>query len=257
MPRVGGAAAVAAAGQALAREPRCGPALAVRGFVRATIERDTDAGLADLDASVRVDPGYWVSRGLRGWALVSVGRVEEAVREVRRGIELNPWAHWYSGLLAQYQLFAGDRKSAIRTARDAVARFPDIDYAYFAASQVASALDLHDEAIAFGVQAMRLAPDTPLLHTALATALARAGRRQESLALARSIERAPEPLPAVWLAACWLALGRRDRAVEWLRLARDQGAPQYAYAAYDPQLCALEDGPRDAVHRPGPVASRA
>jgi protein O-GlcNAc transferase len=167
------------------------------------------------------------------------GRPREAVAEVHTALELNPFASWFCGMYAQYLLFAGERDAAIAAAREAICRFPAIDYAYFATSQVASALDLHAEAIATGRKAMELAPETPLLHTSLACALARAGQREEAIALLRAIERANFPLPAIWLVPAWLALGERERAVAMLELARDQGTPQYAYARYDPRMAPL------------------
>jgi len=67
-PRLAGAEATAAALQALALDPDCAPALAVRGWVTVTIERDLERGLADLDDSIRIDDKYWAARGMRGWA---------------------------------------------------------------------------------------------------------------------------------------------------------------------------------------------
>jgi hypothetical protein len=55
----------------------------------------------------------------------------------------------------------------------------------------------------------------------------------------RAIERAKFPLPALWLVPAWLSLGERKRALAMLALARDQGAPQYAYARYDPRMAQL------------------
>jgi DNA-binding winged helix-turn-helix (wHTH) protein len=261
-PRRAAHRAADAADRALALDRDCVAALAIRGFVAAVVEGDMPAGRTDLELALSIDAGYWVTRGLHGWLLLADGRPGDAVQEVRAAIELNPFAHWFSGMYSQYLLFAGDGKAALAAGRDAIRRFPDIDYPYFATSQVASALDLHDEAIAMGRRAMQLAPETPLLHTSLASALARAGRRQESLALIRRIEDAGFPIPAVWLAPAWLALGERERAVEMLALARAQGAPQYVYARYDPRMGELNPSvtasgeafaPR--VTAPAPVSS--
>jgi DNA-binding winged helix-turn-helix (wHTH) protein len=228
-----------AANRALMLDRECVPAMAIRGFIAATIEGDVATGLDDLSRALRIDSRYWVARGLHGWVLLVDGRPREAVAEVHTALELNPFASWFCGMYPQYLLFAGERDAAIAAARDAIRRFPAIDYAYFANSQVASALDLHAEAIATGRKAMELAPETPLLHTSLACALARAGKRNEAIALMRSIEGANFPLPAIWLVPAWLSLGERKRALAMLALARDQGAPQYAYARYDPRMAQL------------------
>jgi predicted Zn-dependent protease len=197
------------------------------------------AGRADLEHALRIDSGYWVARGLHGWVLLAEDRPGDAVAEVRAAIELNPFAHWYCGMYAQYLLFAGKGEAALAAGREAIRRFPLVDYAYFATSQIASALDLHNEAIETGRRAMDLAPETPQLHTSLASALARGGRRKEAFRLIRRIESAGLPLPALWLVPAWLALGHRGRAIEMLALARLQGAPQYVYARYDPRMAEL------------------
>jgi DNA-binding winged helix-turn-helix (wHTH) protein len=238
-PRHAARRAAEAADRALSLDRECVPAMAIRGFIAATIEGDVATGRGDLERALRIDSGYWVVRGLHGWVLLVDGRPLDAVAEVHAALQLNPFASWFCGMHAQYLLFAGERDAAIAAARESIRRFPAVDYAYFASSQVASALDLHAEAIASGRKAVELAPETPLLHTPLACALARAGRRKEALALIREIERADFPLPATWLAPAWLALGERERALDMLALARDQGAPQYAYARYDPRMAPM------------------
>ena len=75
-------------------------------------------------------------------------------------------------LLAQYLMFAGDREAALIEARVAVERFPEVEISHMMLSVVASGLGLHEEAEAAGRRAKELAPDTPLVHTALACALA-------------------------------------------------------------------------------------
>jgi predicted Zn-dependent protease len=148
---------------------------------------------------------------------------------------------------AHYLFLAGKVDDALARGRDAARRFPESDYAHFALSQIASSRELHDEAIDAGRHAKALAPDTPLVHTSLASALARAGRADEALAEIRAIEALPGPLPAVWLAPAWLALGNRERAIEMLELAREQGAPQYVYTFYDPRFDELRVAGRIAV----------
>jgi tetratricopeptide (TPR) repeat protein len=251
-PRLGAQRAVAAAEQAIALDRESVPALAIRGFVAATIDGQIAPGLSDLERAMRIDSGYWKARGLHGWALLADDRPREAVAEVRTALELNPFGSWYSGLYPQYLLFAGEKDAALAAGREAIRRFPTIDYAFFALSQIASALGLHDEAIAAGRRATELAPETPQIHTSLASALARAGRRREARALIRSIEDGGPPLPAIWLAPAWLALGERRRAVAMLELAREQGAPQCVYARYDPRFAGLqvETGVRPLVEIP-------
>jgi tetratricopeptide (TPR) repeat protein len=192
-PKEGAAAGLAAAEEALALDPECAPALGVRGFVRAVVERDLVRGLADLDRSVHIDPRYWTTRLMRGWALVAARRVPDAVADLRAALDINPWATWCHGALAQYVWYNGEAEAGLSLARDAVRSFPNVDANLFTLSQIASWLGHHEEAIAAGRRARELAPDTPHMHTALACALAWAGRHDEALEVIRAIEAAGPP----------------------------------------------------------------
>lgn len=116
---------------------------------------------------------------------------------------------------------------------------------------VASAVGLHDEAMAVGRRAADLAVDTPQLHTALAAALARAGRDAEARRPIERIEATVPPLPALWPAPAWWALGEHERACAMLALAEAQRVPQRVYAALDPRFSALlADRPAAATVMP-------
>ena len=249
-PREAGVAAVAAAARALDLDANCAPALAARGWVRAAVDLDVEGGVADLDRSVQITDDYWLTRGLRGWGYMAAGRTRDAVSEVRAALDLNRWGNWYSGLLAQYLFFAGDHQAALIEARAAVQRFPEVEISHMLLSIVASGVGRHEEAIAAGRRAMELAPDTPLVHTALACALARGGRSEEATALIRTIEARGIAAHCPWLATAYLALGRRDQAIDVLVRARDLGSPQFVYAFVDPRLADLNGDPAFERLRP-------
>ncbi|HEX5638959.1 MAG TPA: winged helix-turn-helix domain-containing protein [Burkholderiaceae bacterium] len=249
-PREAGAAAVAAADRALDLDAHCAPALAARGWVHAVVDLDVDGGVADLDRSVQITGNYWLTRGLRGWGYMAAGRTQDAVSEVRAALELNRWGNWYSGLLAQYLFFGGDREAALVEARAAVERFPEVEISHMLLSIVASGVGLHEEAIDAGRRAMELAPDTPLVHTALACALARGGQSDEATGLIRTIEARGIAAHCPWLATAYLALGRRDQAIDVLARARDLGSPQFVYAFVDPRLADLNGDPAFERLRP-------
>lgn len=240
--REAGAAATEAAARALALDSRCAPALAIRGFIRATVDDDLLAGSSDLRSALEADAQHWLVRGLHAWVLLAAGMAREAVDEVDTMVQLNPWNAWLSYLRGQYLLYAGQPAEALDAARLAAARFPDIDVAHFALSMVASALSLQDEAIAAGRRAADLSPDTPLIHSALAAALARGGRTMEARRVIERIEAMAPPLPALWLAPAWWALGETERAHEMLALAEAQRVPQRVYARLDPRFAPLRAG---------------
>jgi DNA-binding winged helix-turn-helix (wHTH) protein/tetratricopeptide (TPR) repeat protein len=245
-----GSAAASAAARALALDGACAPALAIRGLVRATIDGDLLGGSADLRSAREADAEHWLIRGLHAWVLLAAGRTQEALHEVTAASHLNPWNTWLAGQAGQYLLYGGQPAEAIAAARLSAARFADIDVTHFTLSMVASAVGLHDEAVAAGRRAADLAADTPLFHTALAAALARAGRDAEARRVIERIETMAAPLPALWLAPAWWALGEPERAREMLALAEAQRVPQRVYASLDPRFEALLASGRAAAPTP-------
>jgi pentatricopeptide repeat protein len=131
-----------------------------------------------------------------------------------------------------------------------VERFPEVEISHMMLSIVASGIGLHEEAVAAGQRAMELAPDTPLVHTALACALARGGRLEEATDLIQAIEAHGIVAHCPWLATAYLALGRRDRAIDVLARAREAGSPQFVYAFVDPRLAELNGDPAFERLRP-------
>lgn len=248
-------AAIQAAEKALHLDPDCSPALAVRGWVKSVIRLDIASGLEDLEHSLRITDGYWAARAHHAWALVAAGQLDRAVTEMQAARELNPWGVWHAGFVGVYLFFARRFDEALADVRNVARRHPSFDTAQMRLSIVASGLGLHDEAIAAGRIAMERAPDTPIMHTALASALARAGHRDEALALVRRIEASPFPIPGAWLASAWLALGHRERALELLQQARREGSPHLVYALVDPRLDALRGDPGFEQLKPGAESS--
>jgi tetratricopeptide (TPR) repeat protein len=110
-------------------------------------------------------------------------------------------------------------------------------------SYVASACGEHDEAIAAGRVAAEISPKLPLMHTGLAGALARAGRRDEAFEVIQRIEASSLPVPRALIAPAELALGGRERALDLLRTSADDQSPYVHYAFVDPRLRELRDDP--------------
>jgi Flp pilus assembly protein TadD len=102
---------------------------------------------------------------------------------------------------------------------------------------------LHDEAVAFGWKAMELAPQTPLMHTPLAYALAFAGRHDEARGVLSAIESSSLPLPTASIAPAYLALGEPAKAIALLQDASERGVPQFAWTRDDPRLASLHGDP--------------
>jgi DNA-binding winged helix-turn-helix (wHTH) protein/Flp pilus assembly protein TadD len=246
-PREAGRLAREAADQAIARDPDSAPAHAIRGWVRAVIDLDFAAGLVEVERGVELDDAYWATHALRAWVLAALRRHDEAVDAMRQALELNPVGRAVNAMLAWYLLFAGRADEALQAARELVQRFSAVDTANQIAAIMTSLHRRHEEAIAFGRRAAELGPDTPMMRTGLAYALANAGRAGEARAVLRSIYASPLPRPSWALAPVHLALGEQGAAVDLIVDACERRSPFFVWTRDDPRLAELHGEP--AVER--------
>ena len=240
--REAGRLALQAADCALVLDPGCASALALRGWVVAAIEQRLAAGLADLDHAMAIDPDHAGTFVQRAWVLQGARRGDAAVVMMRQAQALNSVGPGVNANLAAHLLLAGRGDEALRAARDLAPRFATIDNAQAVASTVAAVHGLHDEAVAFGAGAVALALHTPAMHTALAYALARAGRGAEARRLLTAIESGPVS-QAIFTAPVHLALGDATTAIARLTESCELGQPQFLWSADDPRLAALRGEP--------------
>ena len=232
-----------AARKALHLDPESSAALAVRGWVRVMIDGDYERGLIDLNRAIAFDPYYWPCNYFRGWVMQAAGRHAEAIDMMRISLELNPVGHAVNAQLALYLMYAGRNDEALEVALELAHRFPTVDDAQGIASIVSSTHGRHADAIAFGQQACQLSPDTPIMRTPLAAALAFAGRAAQARLELQRIEASHLPAPSASIAVIYLALGDRPAAIKNLLDACHRGIPQFAGTRDDPRFRALRGEP--------------
>ncbi len=142
---------------------------------------DYDAGLPYAEEAVRRAPDLFTARNALGRLLLGKGRVEPAIRELERGVALEPGSPPLHFALAQAYRRAGRTKESEREG----ARFRRLE-------------DIR-RAIETAEGQVRLSPADPQRRRELATAYEQAGRRtdaQRELGMAQQLERAPSAAPA-------------------------------------------------------------
>jgi tetratricopeptide (TPR) repeat protein len=161
-----------------------------------------------------LNPGLAAAHLWYGMFLRDQGRMTEALPELRRAAQLQPSSVLTTVNLAYGLLEQGDTAAAFEQARRAVQMAPDHPTASIILVYAAQAMQRPDDAQAALAQAQRAAAGNPHSLALVAVALARHGRREESLrvsheldALARSQYVSPYDLGKVSL-----ILGDEERA---------------------------------------------
>ena len=191
--------------------------------------------------------------GLASW-LMCQGRTDEALAWARRGRELDPLA--VSGTSIGWILFQSHRyDEAIRELRSALAVQPDdadalmyLGFALVAKNQPADAIPALEKSIA-------VSKGSPAAIGVLIRAYAHAGRRTDAFRLLAELQERSKAgyVPAAAFVNAYLGLGENDRAFVWLEQAYKEQSNILLFLKVHPFFDPIRADPRfaDLVHRVG------
>lgn len=139
-----------------------------------------EAAISDLRKAVELQPGLHAARELLAALLLRSGRSAEAHAELRRGMRLDPAHTAYARLYAQSLIEAGDPAGALQVlsaSEDYAAQQPD--YRALMAA-VAQRLARHEESVRHYMAALDLKPSRSAWWVGMAISLEALGRAQEA-----------------------------------------------------------------------------
>jgi eukaryotic-like serine/threonine-protein kinase len=201
------------------------------GLVRFFYDWDWPAAEAEFKSAIDLNPNYALGH-LYYWAyLRAMGRLEEALQEIRRAEALDPLSLPISASLAVHYYVARDYPRAIEQANRALEMEPQFPtaYLYLWLARVAAG----------GSEAERLDAFTRWLATSgfgdLAGVLPEIRREQGEKAAVREAAEGliaasrTRRVPPEWVAFLLAVAGEHQRAIDWLERAVDQRAPGMVY----------------------------
>lgn len=238
-PLQAGARATALAEEALRLDPSSAEAFSVRGFVKAVIGAE-EGGFHDLDRAVSLAPHNWLMPYYRAFARAARGDFTCAIADMEAAWALNPGGVGLVGTYAYVLHCAGEPDRALamlRSAEDARRLSATANAAH---AIVASELGFHEEAIAAGECVAQIHAMSATATSALAYALARAGREADAKAQLAQVtcDAALSGSPSM-LAPVYLAVGDEAQAEAALRQAEEECCPYRHLQRFDPRLRAL------------------
>jgi tetratricopeptide (TPR) repeat protein len=212
--------------------------------------RDFEQAGREFRRAIELNPNYATARVRYGYFLFGSYRLEEAVGEMRRAQELDPASPVTNAALAYMLRIARDYNGAIKYNRRALELQADVVGAHSGIAESYIHKGMFQEAHA---EIERVRETDPRLALQLrAYAFAAAARRDEALAIVSELQRThdpQDPVPAYNYAIIYAHLGDKDRAFEWLRketLSRSEMDPLRSDPRYAEILSA-----RDAERPPG------
>ena len=226
-----------AAVRALELDPDLAQAHLVRGMFKAYYEWDFATAEESLLRALELNPSLIDAHYHLAW-LKEVFRDHEAALDYGKQTKiLDPLSPFYSGWLAEQYRSAGRFEDAIAEANNTLDLRRNYPVAYIALGNTYADMGDMDRAL----EAHAKLADSGLWSFMYGATLARAGRTDEALEIARRLEERNASVP---LTLIYGALGDREKTLHWLNVAREGKAGWYPWLlTWFPQTSAFYDDP--------------
>ena len=239
--------AEAAAKKALEIDDNLAEAHTTLGFSLCVHHFDFAGSIREFERAIELNPNYatahhWFGDG----PLLAVGQFDRAIAEGKRALELDPLSVIITADLGANYLVARRYDEAIEQFHKAIDLDPRFYYTHW---NLAEALEMKGnlrEALAEYKKAVEL-DDDPFVLALLGQAYAKVGQRDEALNILAQLSQigAHRYVPSYSFALLHMALGEKDKAIEWLERSYQEGAGlDLIFLKVDPMLDPLQKEPR-------------
>jgi serine/threonine protein kinase/Tfp pilus assembly protein PilF len=257
-PRDTVAKALAAAEKAIQLNPGGVDGYLARGFIRGTCEHDWPGAAQDFDHALQLNPDSPTAHYRRAiWYLVPVGRIEEAVVETQRALELDPLSAPGRFVEAWILHLAGRGQAAVEHARVALQMFPNSILGSWLSGFVLAGEGLFEEAESVLRRALDIDPKNIWVSSILAVVYARqtqltddwVGSLQQAGEVSRILDELEELSTRKYVtplafAMPHAALGDVEKAYEWFEKAFEERETWLAPVLREPLYAEALAGPR-------------
>ncbi len=194
-----------------------------------------------LKRAMELNPNSSAAFTHYGWFLTLTGNNEGAVKAMRTAIEIDPTDPLMQGYLSWLYLWMGRNEEAIIEADKTLQIDPDYVMAYFVKGSAYAELGRYAEAIEIHKKGLAIAP---AYNVGLGVAYAKAGQKEDALAVASEMEKNLDPWNAWGLAEVYAALEDKDKAMYFLEEAYRMHQDFIPWIRSSSSLKILRDDPR-------------
>jgi TolB-like protein/Tfp pilus assembly protein PilF/tRNA A-37 threonylcarbamoyl transferase component Bud32 len=216
--------AKSAAEQALKLDPSLAEAHVSVGQIKLWLDWDWSAARREFEQGISLNSSSALAHNQYAMYLATVGRVSDAIAEVKRALDLDPLSPIVNSDLGWYLLYAGQQAEAIAQFRKTLNLDSNSVSAHRGLGIASSEAGQHDEAIAELKRAMLLSENSPVVMAHLGAAYAKQGNRTAATGVLTELQSmaSRQYVPASAPAIVYAALGERGLALDWLEKAHDE-----------------------------------
>jgi TolB-like protein/Flp pilus assembly protein TadD len=239
--------AKAAAKKALELDDTLTEAHTSLAYVLHVCDLDFDGSRREFQRAIELNPNYATAHHWYGIELLaSLGRFNEAIREVKRGLELDPLSLPINGGLGRTYYFARRYDEAIEQLRKTSEMDPGFYYAHWNLGSALAAKGAIGAAIG-EYQKARALDDDPFVLGLLGHAYASSGNKMEAEKILNQLKELSKEryVSAYSFALVYLGLGNKEEALRWLEKSyQDRTGNDLVYFRVEPLLDPLRGEPR-------------
>jgi serine/threonine protein kinase/Tfp pilus assembly protein PilF len=220
--------AKSAAMEALRLDTTLAEAHSTLGVVLGTGDFDWAGAEREFQRSLELNPASPIVRYHYGlWFLRSIGRLDEALPQLRRAVELDPLSVFYNTLLAYLYYAKGQHDLAIAQHQRAMDLDPGWYFPHWLLAIAYEHMGRLEEAVAEAQKACELSGRNAATLGILGLAYGLAGRQGDARALLEELmaRRGTTYVQPFAIAAVYRGLGEVDQALEWLEKGVDERDP--------------------------------
>jgi TolB-like protein/DNA-binding winged helix-turn-helix (wHTH) protein/Tfp pilus assembly protein PilF len=208
-------------------------------------EHDWAGAEREFKATVAIDPNYASAYQYFGFALLGMGRGEEAVSVAKRAQELDPVSPSVQTSLAWALFLMRRNEESARECKRALELYPDFIPAHQLLGLVYGQMNDNTAALAEFSEAEALERDNPVTLILMTFELARSGKKAEARQALQGALARPggSVVPDYYIAASWTEIGDKAKALESLRRAEQHHSNWLIYLPYDPRFDGLRSDP--------------
>ena len=192
-------------------------------FCRDLYDWNWDSAEVEFKKAIELNPGYATAHHWYSWHLAVLGRMDEAIAEMRKAAALDPLSLIISADLAEVLLVARQFEQSIQQSLSTIALDPNFAVAHYQLGQAYVQNQKYTDAIKEFQRAIELSGAHTTFASNLAYVYALAGRKGEAVKILNDQKNRDHGFSnSAEIALIYVGLGNNDQAMTWLERAYEE-----------------------------------
>ncbi len=233
--------AKAATLRALEIDPNLAEAHAALGIYLMNYEWNWQGAEVSFKKAIELNDNYAAGHQIYATFLLRLGRVADAVIELKKARTLDPLSPVINTWLAEAFSYLGEYEASILLHKETISFSPDYFLAYYHLTLTYVMNNQPDEAVKISEAALRLSNDSSLAQYSSVVLQIVLGNKKAARATLENLiaSRRQKYVSASNIASCFAAFKEKKKALEWLAIGIEEKDPNLTWTKIDPEFVFL------------------